>query len=208
MVAYTSPDCLPYFEGSDNVCVNTGTLCEPSTVMCDMAALVEAKLDGFDALVARIGTTTPMAWVTRDVVLRVSSQFRTAWTAAVVDTDNMVNLDIDPYIIRFNTSGLYQLFYSFRGLSTIGVPGDVLVVGSSVDVSSAAPYPGVGPNFYDASAASNASNQYLTISASAVWPFTAGQSISLSSFQMSGTVGDGAVWSAIGMGVAWLGELP
>lgn len=211
MVAYTSPDCLPYYESGDSVCLNTGTLCEPSTVFCDMAELVEAKLDGFDALVARIGTSTPLAWVTRDTVQRVSTEFKVPFTAAVVDTDNMVNLDIDPYIIHINTTGLYQVFFTFRGLSTIGVPGDVVNVAAFFSVSSANPYPGIGAavsNVYFSNAASNATNQYLSISASVMWPFTAGQSISLSSAQESGTAGDGAVWSAIALGVAWMGELP
>lgn len=209
MVAYTDPDCIPYWEGGDGPCVNTGTLCEPSTVMCDAMSIVEARLDEFDDLVARIATSTPIALVTRETSLRtvVGDSVLVEFTSSVVDTDNMVSLDAEPTAIQINQSGLYQVFFSFRGLASIATAPNTVQVSATLQVSTAAPYPNLFTNAIIAGGTAHQNGAFLTVNASSVWPLTAGQVLTLDTIG-NGTVNDGANWSAIAMGAAWMGELP
>lgn len=112
MVAYTSPDCLPYFECTDSPCLNTGTVCEPSTVFCDLADALETILNGFDLTVNRTATGVPFAKValTSPQVETVSAgtfTFRINWDAVLADNDDMVNLDSDSEFIRITRPGVW-----------------------------------------------------------------------------------------------------
>jgi hypothetical protein len=122
MVAYTSPDCLPYFEGTDSPCVNTGTACEPSTVWCDFAEAVEAKLDEFDTTVAVV-ENPPMAWVETLVPMTLTvgdlSDTPVVFDTVRADSANMVNLDENPSSITITRTGLYDVFLYCRALTDL-----------------------------------------------------------------------------------------
>lgn len=109
MVAYSSTYCLPCLEGSDSPCVNTGTVCEPSTVWCDLVNIVEAQLNPIDALLSRTATAIPLASVTG------SEAFGTfpvvvGFDTVVFDTDNMVNLDANSTIVTPQRDGVYMVY--------------------------------------------------------------------------------------------------
>ncbi len=113
MVAYTSPDCLPYFECDDSPCLNTGTVCEPSTVFCDLTALLETRLNSFDNTVARTGTAIPMFKVARNAQQTIdttvaNADLRIIWDTVLVDNENMVDLDVDTHAVTVERPGLWQ----------------------------------------------------------------------------------------------------
>lgn len=122
MVAYTSPDCLPYFECTDSPCLNTGTVCEPSSVFCDLTALLDLRLTSFDATAERTNAAVPFAKVARsapqtiDTNIATSSRF-VEWDTVLLDNNNMVDLTVDPNFINIRTTGIWH----FEGYA-IGVP--------------------------------------------------------------------------------------
>lgn len=111
MVAHTTPDCLPYFEGSDSPCVNTGTLCEPSTVWCDLAELLDARFTEWDDTLNRTVVTIPFAQVKRTTPVLVSlaafDSFTLTWEEQSEDSDNMVNLTADPQLVFIRRPGIW-----------------------------------------------------------------------------------------------------
>lgn len=154
MVAYTSPDCLPYFECTDSPCLNTGTVCEPSTVFCDLAADLEVILNGFDVTVNRTATGVPFAKVARtapqvETVTSGTFAFRIEWDAVLADNDDMVNLDADSEFVLINRPGIWwvELYVSGnpantddnalvswiiqRGPTVSSIPGTVLTRSAS-----------------------------------------------------------------------------
>lgn len=115
MVAYTPGFCLPYFEGSDSPCVDTGEVCAPSTVWCDMAAKIDAAFTSFDETISRSVDSFPYAQVARsDVPFTFSTGTSTAatllvlWDTVVGDSDGMVDLNVDPSSITIRRSGLWN----------------------------------------------------------------------------------------------------
>ena len=125
MVAYTLPDCLPYFECTDSPCLNTGTVCEPSTVFCDLADKLETIVTGFDLTVNRTATGVPFAKValTSPQVQPVTSgtfAFRINWDAVLADNDDMVNLDSDAQFVKINRPGIWwvELYVSGNPANT------------------------------------------------------------------------------------------
>lgn len=115
MVAYTSPDCLPYFECADSPCLNTGTLCDPSTVWCDMTGLLENIMNGFDDVVSRTAEQVPFFKLARSTEQLVDQSdfgeefaLLIEWDTVLADNDNMVNLDADNRGAFINRSGLWQ----------------------------------------------------------------------------------------------------
>lgn len=113
MVAYTSPDCLPFFECTDSPCLNTGTECEPSTVFCDLTALLDAKFLAFETTTLRTSVAIPIFKVARTAqqiidtnIAGVSDQIE--WDTVLADNENMVNLDVDPTVARIDRAGLWQ----------------------------------------------------------------------------------------------------
>lgn len=116
MVAYTTPNCLPYFTGSDNPCVNTGSVCDPSTVWCDMATLIDAKLSEFDSTINRAVDSFPYAEVAITTVPFVLSSGATnllteivTWDTVLGDSDDIVNLSVDPNTFYLRRSGIWHV---------------------------------------------------------------------------------------------------
>lgn len=206
MVAYTSPDCLPYFEETDAPCLNTGTVCDPSTVWCDFAEAVEAKLTAYDELVQRTAESVPMAWVetTESTTFTVSTPLLPTFTTVRNDTDDMVNFDTLANGFRINTSGLYVLWgyiYGLFGSANVGstTPGFTLSV-----------LPAASPATlftFDAESASLTANLIATAHAQIVTPLGAGQVVSMG-ISSGGLVTNQVVFSKIAMGAAWVGDLP
>jgi hypothetical protein len=124
MVAYTSPDCLPYYECTDSPCLNTGTVCEPSNVFCDLTALVEDILNTFDSSLGRTATAVPFAKVARtaeqvESVLagNLVRAFQVQWDTVLMDNADMVNLDSDNLYVKINRPGIWWV-----ELYMIGIP--------------------------------------------------------------------------------------
>lgn len=112
MPGYTSPDCLPYFLCTDSPCLNTGTECEPSTVFCDLIALVDTKLTEVDDIIGRTTTAVPFAKVARNATFTSNNGIagydsRIVWDTVVEDNFNMVDLDANSKAILVRTPGLY-----------------------------------------------------------------------------------------------------
>lgn len=124
MVAYTSPDCLPYYECTDSPCLNTGTVCEPSNVWCDMTALLEVILNDFDDTVARTATAVPYAKVARSApqtLTLLNTLFtRVFWDTVLADNANMVDLDVDNVFVKINRPGIWWI-----ELYVCGIPNPV-----------------------------------------------------------------------------------
>lgn len=106
MVAYSSSFCLPCLEGTDSPCTNTGTVCEPSTVWCDLVDIVEAQLNGVDSLIGRTATAIPLASVTGSAIFGGNVEFDTV----DFDTDSMVNLDVNPTVVTPRRNGIYMAY--------------------------------------------------------------------------------------------------
>lgn len=116
MVACTSQYNIPYLQGTDSLCANTGTLCEPSTVWCDMAAILDGVFTAFDEVVASsidsfpyaevAVTTTPFTLTTGSASL--VSQLVT-WDTVVGDSDNMVDLTANANTVTLRRSGIWNL---------------------------------------------------------------------------------------------------
>jgi hypothetical protein len=174
MVAYTTDFCLPYLEGSDTLCLNTGTVCDPSSVWCDLAALVEAQLDALDAVVARTGDAIPLARVSYrpDDPTLVGSQVIFPFDTVDVDTDNMVDLTTYPGVVP-NRNGVYSILAEVALLTT----GQVAAEESEMFFIQAGPEtpitplssPGVGIGFQTQRTIAVARNTY---SGSALWNVT------------------------------------
>ncbi len=115
MVAYTQDFCLPYFEGSDSPCVDTGEICAPSTVWCDMAAKIDAAFTAFDETISRAVTSFPYAQVALSEVVALNSgssnliNYPVLWDTVVGDSDAMVDLNVDPSTVNLRRSGIWDL---------------------------------------------------------------------------------------------------
>lgn len=114
MPGYTTPDCLPYFLCSDDPCLNTGTVCEPSTVFCDFTALLDAKISAIDNIIGRTATAIPLAKVARNSVYTINTNpigydARIAWDTVVEDNNDMVDLDLNSKAILVQTPGIYMI---------------------------------------------------------------------------------------------------
>lgn len=108
MVAYTPTLCLPYFESSDSPCLNTGTVCDPSTVWCDMMTLVEAQLAAFDLTVNRTAAAIPMASISFNPDDGVVVNGAIPFDIVNLDTDNMVDLSVTAGIVPVR-NGIYGI---------------------------------------------------------------------------------------------------
>lgn len=109
MVAYSSTYCLPCLEGSDSPCTNTGTVCDPSTVWCDLVNIVEAQLNPIDTLISRTATAIPLASVTGSEAVG-TFPVEVGFDTVLFDTDNMVNLDANPTIVTPQRDGVYMVY--------------------------------------------------------------------------------------------------
>lgn len=210
MVAYTSPDCLPYFECTDPLCVNTGSLCEPSTVWCDFATAVEAKLDEFDAVAQRTAVTVPMVWLETSVPLvttaGVGSSFPVAFTSVVVDTDNMANLDENNNGFTIVTPGLYEiLFYAIGLTETAG--SNISSLPSIRFTPSNVAYAPVSQNELTMDFNVQVDDVIVTPQIQQVLPLQAGQ-LASTVLDISGTNPNTITYSYIMVSATWIGDLP
>lgn len=208
MVAYTSPDCLPYFEGTDSPCLNTGTLCEPSTLWCDFANAVETRLDQLDEPVDSTITSTPIAWVettTPVVFTNGGADLEVAFTTIRIDTDEMVDLDANNNGFAIQTDGLYTIFgYAFGTTNTSGSSISTVLTLRFI------PNMSVYPNSFNTlfvnrdtqvQDTTQAANIHFTV------PLFAGQFVT-ATITGGGTVNDTITYSKISLGAAWMGGLP
>lgn len=207
MVAYTSPDCLPYWEGTDSPCVNTGTLCDPSTVDCDFATVVEAKLDEFDAVVSVL-ESPPMAWVERlagmTILVDTIGDEPVVFDRVRIDTANMVNLDAQPSAITITRTGFYTVFAYARG-TTLSVPGNLVelfVITTALPALVNKPLTDTTPSVTQAI---NLNDVQLAPGIQYPTYYENGQVVSLL-LNCNGNSGDRVITSKIGFGICWLGD--
>ena len=209
MVQQTHPDCLPYFEGTDSPCVNTGTLCEPSTVWCDFAEGVEEALDEFDDVVTVL-ENPPMAWIetligTTVVVDTIEDQ-PVIFETVRVDTANMVNLDALPSAIRIPRTGLYTTFCYVRCTTDLVAPGDFIEL---VISTTAVPVLTVPITLADTTpTVTQAVNQDdVQLAPGVQYPtyYQEGQTVSML-LNCNGATDGRIITLKISMGIAWLGD--
>lgn len=165
MVAYTAEFCLPYFEGSDSPCVDTGEICAPSTVWCEMAAKINDALVAFDVEIDRAVASFPYAQVAVSEVpftfssgVSNSAEMVVTWDTVVGDSDGMVNLGVDPTTVNLRRSGIWNLSCIAVMRNTIdnsnlrvqlvhpGIPG-ITVFSSAVERTWVDPVPSPGVDF-------------------------------------------------------------
>lgn len=209
MVAYTHPDCLPYFEGGDSPCLNTGTVCDPSTVDCDFAAAVELKLDEFDEVVTVIDNP-PIAWVETLVPMVVSAgsleDEPVVFTTVRVDTANMVNLDANPTGITITRTGIYSMMLYVRCVTDIAIAGDFIELGI---ITTAAPPPAAFPltdTTFGSYQAINLDLVELAPGVNMTTYYEQGQVVSFF-LNANGATGGFITTSKISFGMAWLGDV-
>jgi hypothetical protein len=117
MPLYTAPDCLPYFSCDDSPCVNTGDVCNPSTVWCDLANLLDARLADFDNVINRTAAAVPFFKIARTVpqiidtnVINYTNQIQ--FDAVLADNDGLIDLTSLNTQARIGRTGLwwFQLY--------------------------------------------------------------------------------------------------
>jgi hypothetical protein len=97
---------LPYPTGISDPCLvgDTG---------CDFAAAVETKLDELDAIVTRLNNP-PFAYASNIAEMQYNNStpgsFVPFFDTTMADTDNMLDLALDPTIITIQTAGVYSFF--------------------------------------------------------------------------------------------------
>lgn len=210
MVAYTSPDCLPYFECTDPICVNTGTACDHSSVWCDFAAAVETKLDQFDGVADRTAVTVPMVWLETSVPLVTQvgtfASVPVPFTSVVVDTDNMANLDQNNNAFVINTSGLYEVvFYATGVTNTSG--SNITSVSTIRFTPLNLNYAPVNVNELVMDFSVQVDDVILTPQIQQVLPLLAGQTAS-TFFDISGSAPDTIIYNYVMVSATWIGDLP
>lgn len=171
MVAYTPELCLPYYEGTDSPCLNTGTVCEPSDVWCDLVNIVDPILTSFDASIARTFTALPIAQISYSPpspAVTVSGTI--PFNVVDMDTDNMVDLDVIDGIIP-NRNGVYQIDLVVTYVSALDdtLPTSYIVI-DSVALFSTLPAGAVGTAVTRGDSTPSAIVP-PTIRASALWNF-------------------------------------
>lgn len=211
MVAYTSPDCLPYFECSDSACLNTGTACEHSTVFCDLVALLDTRLTGFANVVARTNTAIPFAKVARTSNQEIDTNVvgydnRVIWDTVLADNFDMVDLTANPKEINIPEAGLWLVTGYVNGFPSVVVSNIFqMSLGSGVGT-----FQVEQDSLYRGNFTSNYNN---AVSQFELTPFQLaanGGKFPISMLvDLSGTIGDGIVTvQSAEMTVYWIGETP
>lgn len=210
MVAYTSPDCLPYFECTDPLCLNTGSVCEPSTVWCDFATIVDQRLTDLDDLVTRTATSPPMAFVQTSVpfthqVANINGT-EVPFTESVVDTDNMVDLTLNPLGFTIHTPGLYEFVVYLFGLTATS--GSDLTIQTTLNLSPSNPgINGVFANSLSMGYQASIDDILVTPQIHFMLPVFAEQ-VATVLITTGGTVGDSVTFSYAMMAATWMADLP
>lgn len=211
MVAYTTPDCLPYLGEDDAICLNTGSQCEPSTVWCDFAELVEARLTAMDEVVQRTAVSTPIGWAETNVPVLFSNLFAATTYVPVfdtvrVDTDDMVSLDASPSVLTVQTSGLYQIVAYTQGVfdTAGGTPQLIIDVGLNPTVSL---YGVATPSSGRSHMGTVIDDVTLAAQVTMVLPVQAGSQITFSILPLGGS-NETLILGRTYLAAAWLGDLP
>lgn len=211
MVAYTNPDCIPYFECTDPVCLNTGTTCEHDSVWCDQARIIEGRLNDFEQVVARTATTVPMVILQRTepftLPLSNTTGINITFTEVVVDTDDMADLDSSPLGFTVNTPGLYEVVCYLFGTAE-NPAGPSLSV--TMILSMGPPYyinGGVSVGAAVMGYSINLTNAQVTPQIHTVLPLQAGQASSIS-VGASGVTTDRVNFEYALCSAAWIADLP
>lgn len=215
MVAYTTPDCLPYFEGTDAPCLNTGTVCDPSTVWCDFAELVEARLTSFDEVIARTAESVPMAWVestvpTTYVIGTVGSEVQPLYDVVRIDTDSMVNLDEYGVGFTFNQTGIYMLWGWMEGITSTNLGAGQSMSGTfSIEQTPFTNlYGAAGVNEITTSWETFVNDVAIKANIHTVLPVTAAGQQMLSNLGFSGITNDSVTITSMHIGAIWMADLP
>lgn len=209
MVAYTAPDCLPYPEGTDSPCLNTGTVCEPSNVWCDLAEAVETRLSALDET-ANLATFPPIAWVETNTSFTVTiggGDVVAPFDTVRVDTADMVNLDADNTGFVITRSGLYAVFgYLFATFDTAGGSSGSLALNLEF-VPNVFTYGVSSVTEIAAETFAPLDLAQTSVSVHSVVPLSAGQRVVAQIFR-SGVANDFFTVTQASMGAAWVGNLP
>lgn len=210
MVAYTTPDCLPYYTASDPLCLNTGTVCDEHTVWCDFAELVEAQLTAFDEVVDRAATSVPMAWIETTTPFTFSpggSSLAVPFDTVRVDTDNMADLDANASALTVTRSGLYQLTaygtatWDRVGAGTGAARMTVFILPFLLNMGQAT------ASNYSSNRATYLDLETVSPALQVVVPMMAGQQ-AIANISGSGVSTDVATYSKAMMALTWVGDLP
>jgi hypothetical protein len=96
--------------------VNTGTVCEPSTVWCDLAELLDARFSSWDSVLDRTVVSYPIAQVKRTTPVTVSmgglDSFPVVWEEVVRDSNDMVNLTLDSESVFIRRPGIWVYHFT------------------------------------------------------------------------------------------------
>lgn len=211
MVSYTSPNCLPYMDEDDPICLNTGDQCDPSTVWCDFAGLVDARLTAMDEVVQRTAVSTPIGWAETNVPILFPNLFAATTYLPVfdtvrVDTDDMVSLDALPSVLTVQTSGLYQIVAYTQGVfdTAGGTPQLIIDIGLNPTVSL---YGLATPSSGRSHMGTPIDDVTLAAQVTTVLPIQAGSQITMSILPLGGS-SETLVLGRTYLAAAWLGDLP
>lgn len=210
MVAYTSPDCIPYFECTDPVCLNTGTLCEPTSIWCDQAQIVEHRLDQFEQAIARTAETVPMVVLQRtEPFTHLLSNFTGTiiqFTQVVVDTNDMADLGVNQLGFTVRTAGVYEIVCYLIG--TTDTTASDLSTNMSIRFSSpnfsgnGITISSLGTNFV-----AGVVDSIVTLQIHFAMPLNTGQSSSIL-IQTGGDAADRVNFTYAMCAASWLADLP
>lgn len=210
MVAYTTPDCLPYFEGADSPCLNTGTFCEPSTVWCDFAETLESKLVSLDET-ASVAQFPPMAWVetTTSFNVAVGGGLTTipVFDTVRVDTADMVNLDADSSGFAATRSGLYTVFGYLYGTVDTPVAASAEITLNIEFTPNMSLYGAGSINNLTASHTAPLDGSEVAASIHSVVPWSIGQRL-VAQITSNGPSGTVFTLTKVTLGAFWVGDLP
>lgn len=211
MVAYTTPDCLPYFQCSDSACLNTGTTCEHSTVFCDLVNLLDTRLTGFANIVARTNTAIPFAKVARTSNQTIDTNTpgydnRIIWDTVLADNYDMVDLTANPKEIRIPEAGLWLATAYVNGFPSVVVSNLFTVsIGSGLGT-----FQVEQDSLYRGNFTSNYNNAVTQFQVTQANINTGGGSFPISVLaDLQGTIGTGIVTvQTAELTVYWIAETP
>lgn len=121
MPNFTPTYMLPYPAPSDSPCTLSDT-------WCDFATAVDGQFDALDTILDRTATTVPMAMIaTSGLVITTNSaaagNIPIVYDTVLVDTDNMVDLTVNPNGMKVNTPGIYMRYINAHILAVNPAPG-------------------------------------------------------------------------------------
>jgi len=188
MVAYTTDLCLPFFESTDSPCLNTGTVCDPSTVWCDLITLVEANLTAADSIINRTAAAIPIASISYNPDTPVVINGEIPFDIVNMDTDNMVDLSVTAGVVPVR-NGIYGITarIMIAPVVTNEFPDVRIHIGNEM-----APEQGGGLDLGPVSSTTRGFNTAQWVFASTAWDFNdltpSPRTVTLHSSYLNGTV--------------------